>query len=316
MQLRAGVNECVKPASRKKPLTGDSTRRADDSTIGKSFMPFLIVFLIALNLAAQSSITVTLVKPEVLAKDVETFPLFNPDRQIHMRKLFEEAKCPEIHEVPLGKKPTPATIVCIWPGEKPEAIVVGAHFDKVKAGEGKIDNATGSVLLPHFMRALHSSPKQHTYIYCAFADEELGLLGSKALVKKGIPGREKDLFIEGVKAMVNVDSVATGNTSVALSASDQWLAAVAKSMAQALKLPLDFVNLHQVGMSDSASFATKGVPVIEFHSLDNDTFPILHTDRDTIAEFKADPYKDTYRLIAFFLAHLDTAIANRPVKEK
>jgi hypothetical protein len=278
-------------------------------------MPFLIVILFALNAIAQSSVTVTLVQSEILTQDVETFPLANPDRHARMRHLFEEAKCPALHEVPLGKKPIPATIVCVWPGEQADAIVVGAHFDKVKAGEGKIDNATGSVLLPHLVRALHSSPRRHTYIYCAFADEELGLLGSKALVKKGLPGREKDLFLKSVKAMINIDSVAAGHTSVALSASDQWLAAVAKSIADALKLPLEFVNLHQVGMSDGASFASKGVPDIEFHSLDNETFPILHTERDTMKEFKAEEYKNTYRFIAFYLAHLDTALLNRPVKK-
>jgi Zn-dependent M28 family amino/carboxypeptidase len=279
-------------------------------------MPFLILFLLAGNLVAQSSVSVALVQSEFLTRDVDAFPLANAERQAHMRKLFEAAHCPEIHEVPLGKKPVPATIVCVWPGSQPEAIVVGAHFDKVEKGEGKIDNATGSVLLPHLMRALHSSPKQHTFIYCAFAEEEQGLLGSKALVKKGLPGREKELFSQSIKAMINIDSVATGNTAIALSNSDQWLAAIARSIASALKVPLDFINVDQVGRSDGASFAAKGVPSIEFHSLTNETFPILHTERDTMKEFKADHYSDTYRLIAFYLAHLDTAILSRPVKKK
>lgn len=142
--------------------------------------------------------------------------------------------------------------------------------------------------------------------------EEKGLLGSQALVSKGIPGFEKKAFIANVAMMANIDSMAAGSTAVALSASDAWLAAIARSAAESLKAELRFINMHQVGLSDAASFAVKKVPSIEFHSLDNDTFPILHPKRDTMKEFRLQHYADTYRLLAFYLAFLDTNIEQRP----
>ncbi len=262
-------------------------------------------------LSAQSKLAVSLVEDSVLENALAHFPLANDERQQRMDALFRGAKCPELYAVPLGKKPVPATIVCVWPGEQAAAIVVGAHFDKVKAGEGKIDNGTGSVLLPYLMEALHREKRRHTFIYAAFAEEEVGLLGSQALVKKGIPGREGKALVASTKAMVNLDSLGLGETAIGVSNSDAFLVAKANVIAQALRLPLRFINVDLVGISDGRSFSSKQVPAIEFHSLDQETFPILHTNQDTMKALKMEQLARSYRLLAFYLAHLDTSLEQR-----
>ncbi len=267
-----------------------------------------LIILATLPSFAQSALSVSLAEPAVLESTLLNFPLKNDERQQRAQDLLTSAKCPEIAAVPLGKKPIPATIVCVWPGESSKAILVGAHFDKVKPGEGKIDNASGVVLLPFLMRALHSQPRRHTFVYAAFAEEEVGLLGSKALVKKGLPTKPAPEFLAALSAVVNIDSVGAGQTAIALSFSDKLLASAADQVARALKLPLRFINVDQVGQSDGASFRAKNIPTIEFHSLDQENFPILHSDRDTMAAFRASDYADTYRLLAFYLAQLDRSL--------
>lgn len=273
------------------------------------FMPLrssLIFLLLDLALWGQSAkITVDLIDIAPMEQRLRAFPLKNEERQGRARLLFEDLKCPKIVEVPLGKKEVPANVVCIYPGESQKTIWVGAHFDKVSAGEGKIDNATGVVLLSALAKSLASVPRRHTFVFSAFADEEKGLLGSAALVKKGIEGVKGKELMAGISAMVNIDSVGAGATAVALSASDKEFAGIAFKLAEKLQVGLRSVNLDRVGQSDGASFRKHGVRVIEFHSLDNSNWQILHSAKDTMEAFRGKEYHETYQLLAFFLAQLD-----------
>ena len=266
--------------------------------------PFLIFCFSVLG--QPTKITVDLIDVEPMVQRLRDFPLKNAERQARARLLFEDVKCPKIVEVPLGKKDVPANVVCIFPGENQKVIWIGAHFDKVSAGEGKIDNATGVVLLSALAKSLSSVPRRHTFIFSAFAEEEQGLLGSAALVKKGIDGVKGKELMSSISAMVNIDSVGAGVTAVALSSSDKELAGIAYKLSQQLQLGFRTVNVDQVGQSDGASFHKQGVRVIEFHSLDNSNWRILHSPQDTMEVFQAKEYHETYKLLAFYLAQLDS----------
>jgi len=102
--------------------------------------------------------------------------------------------------------------------------------------------------------------------------------------------------------MINIDSVGAGVTAVAMSQSDKEFFELAFRMAEKLGLDFRAVNVDQVGLSDGSTFAKNKVRVIEFHSLDNSNFHILHSDKDTMEAFRGKEYYSAYKLIAYLLA--------------
>jgi hypothetical protein len=261
--------------------------------------------LVCLSLRAEGPLRVTLAADQILESRLKDFPLANPDRQQRAIDLFRQSDCPKIVELPLGKKPYPANILCILPGENEKTILVGAHFDKVPPGEGKIDNASGVVLLSSLLLALKGEPRRHTFIFAAFAEEEIGLIGSRTLASKGLPDLKSKDFLASLSAMVNIDSVGAGVTAIAQSQSDKELGQYALAIGKAVDAPCRLVNVDQVGDSDGSSFKERKVRTIQFHSLDNDNFKILHSPKDTMQAFLPKEYYATYRLLAFYLAFLD-----------
>jgi hypothetical protein len=94
------------------------------------------------------------------------------------------------------------------------------------------------------------------------------------------------------------------------------LADALQNVANSMRLPLDVVNVHQVGKSDSDSFEDRHVPSVLIHSITQETFPILHSPQDQMSAIRFGDYYDTYRLLAAYLAYLDAKLdaddANRP----
>ncbi len=101
-------------------------------------------------------------------------------------------------------------VIGVLPGKSKagEVILFSAHYDHVPPGKsrrdsifnGANDNASGTAAL--LMLAKHFAKEnnnQRTIIFCAFAGEELGLLGSKDLVKK--------LNTDKIIAHINMDMV-------------------------------------------------------------------------------------------------------------
>lgn len=273
-------------------------------------LSLLLVLLSALPLIAAEPLRVDLMDADILIRRLTEFPIENAERQAQAVKLFESVNCPKIEMVPLGKKDVPANVVCTFPGETGRTILVSAHFDKVKDGEGKIDNGSGTIMLHGLARALRELPRRHTFRFVAFAEEEKGLLGSAALVKKGIEGLPGKEFLATISSVVNIDSVGSGTTAIALDQSDREIANILYQTAHLLKLEIRLINVSSVGHSDYASFRTKQIRGVEVHSLDNNTFPILHSKRDNMTALQAKEYAETYRLLAFFLAQLDRVLDN------
>jgi hypothetical protein len=65
------------------------------------------------------------------------------------------------------------------------------------------------------------------------------------------------------------------------------------------------MNVDQVGTSDQASFSAAKIPAIEIHSITLETYPLVHTIRDSFAALRMKDYADTYQLAAAYLAFLD-----------
>jgi hypothetical protein len=249
-------------------------------------------------LAAQR-IRYTPVLPSVLEERLKRVTRENKLREEVLRKLFEEAGCEQLSEQALKGLSTP-NVVCRLPGEGKLAIVVGAHYDKVADGDGVIDNWGGASLLPSLFESLKESPRRLTFLFVGFSDEEDFLRGSRAYVK-ALNREEKG----SITAMVDIDCLGLGPTKIEVNLSNKQLVDAAWIMARALKLQIAGVNMGRVGMSDAASFRDIKVPTLDFHSVTQETLPILNGRRDTAAALRMEDYIDTYRLIGAYLAYLD-----------
>jgi Zn-dependent M28 family amino/carboxypeptidase len=225
----------------------------------------------------------------------------NPERELTLKGLFEEAGCrgDRLIEQPVKRSQQP-NIICTLPGEGGGTIVIGGHFDFSGSGEGVVDNWSGAALLPSLYEALAGQARRHTLVFVGFTDEERGLTGSNYYVHE--LSQEQ---IAQVRAMVNLDSLGLSATKIWLSASDKKLAGMLAAVAASMKLPLTGLNIGAVGTTDSTSFAKKKIPVVALHSVTQETLSVLHSAKDSIAAVRMDDYYETYRLVAAYLAFLD-----------
>ena len=105
--------------------------------------------------------------------------------------------------------------------------------------------------------------------------------------------------------MVNIDSLGLSDTKVWVAHADKAMLEAAGVIARAAKLPVAGVNLGQAGDTDSRTFLDNKIPVIDFHSVTTETFPILHTPRDKISAVRLPEYENTFALLVAYLAYLD-----------
>lgn len=248
------------------------------------------------------------VEPAVIEERLRQVTDKNPKREKALQTLFEEAGCTgeQLAEQPVKGSRTP-NVTCTLKGTEDATVIVGAHYDKVDNGHGVVDNWSGASLLPSLFQGLHGKPRRLTFVFIGFADEEKGLIGSKFYVSR--LSKEQ---CETIRAMVNIDSLGLSGTKVWLSFADKRLAAGAFKVARSLDLPLAAVNVEKVGLSDAGSFREKKIPSIDFHSLTQETLPILHSPRDTFSAIQLPEYQKSFALLVAYLAYLDATWDTHP----
>jgi len=260
----------------------------------------LLLVLAAASLPAQRiSLKMDPIAEPRLWEHLERLPESNADRAEGLRKLFEEAGCPDLVDEKVRGAKLP-NIVCTLPGETTDVILVGAHYDKVKAGRGAFDNWSGASMLAALFEGVQEQPRKFTFRFVGFAAEEEGLIGSRSHARRY--GKKEPLQLS---AMVNIDTIGGAPASIWLSRADERLARGLLGVANALKLPVSAVNVEKVGSTDSESFRKKKVPVITIHSLTQELFPKLHSDEDQLEVVDREHYHQSYRLILAYLGYLD-----------
>lgn len=275
-------------------------------TEGRGALRRIALFIIAAAAphAATADVRISLTPRETVAARIRAVASDNKERGDELRELFSEAGCApsqlELQPVRHSREPN---VICTVPGESAARIVVGAHFDKVKAGLGVIDDWSGAALLPCLVESVRSTPRRHTFVFVGFTDEEKGLVGSAGYVRQ--LGKE---VLASIRAMIDFDSLGTGPTAVDAARANRQLLTLLLQSAASVKLPLQLINVGRVGTSDFAEFAEKHVPVLMMHSITQEQLGILHTNNDNMAAFRMDDYYQTYRLAAVYLSYLDATL--------
>ena len=229
-------------------------------------------------------------------------------REETLRDLFESAGCKEgaLDEQRVKGSRTP-NVVCTLKGAEEARVVVGAHYDKAGLGHGVIDDWSGASLLPSLFQGLRGRPRRLTFVFIGFTDEERGLVGSRDYVNHL---SKED--IARTRAMVNIECLGLSDTKIWLTRADKGLANAAAGVAHSLNLPLAVVNVDRVGNSDSEPFVYAHVPVIDFHSVTQETFSILHSSQDAFPALKRPEYERSYNFRTAYLAYLDTTLGSSP----
>ncbi len=237
---------------------------------------------------------------DVIEQRLRQFSKKDPERELRIRQLFDAAGCGDhLQEQPVKHEKLP-NVICTLPGTTNSVIVIGAHFDHVDAGDGVVDNWSGAALLPSLFESLKDAPRQHTFVFVSFTDEERGLVGSTFYVKQ-LSSDEASK----VEAMLDIDTLGLGPTKLWVSYSDPGLVKQFVAVASAMKLPVAGVNVEKVGDSDGHAFRSRKIPTVTIHSVTQETFGILHSSKDKLQAINLDNYYDTYKLIAGYLAVLD-----------
>lgn len=215
-----------------------------------------------------------LVKPDLVAERLREGSVAATERQGLVERLFREAGC-DVTLQAISKKS--ANVICDLPGETGVTLIVGAHFDFADRGEGIVDDWSGASMLVSLYQALKSSRSKHSYEFVAFAGEERGLLGSAEYVKQ-LSARSNF----PPQAFINLECLGLTPPKVWLRRSTPILVQRLVEIANAMHISLEAVNVDNVGDDDTHSFLSKRVPVISIHSITQQKFHILHSDRDNL----------------------------------
>ena len=219
------------------------------------------------------------------------------DRKVRMRSRTKEASVAIDNLVGLLRGGDPVL--------QAEFVVVGAHYDHVGIdGRGRIacgadDNASGVAGMLEIAEAMALAGPRRSVLFCAFAGEEDGLLGSQAFC--GDLPVPKDKIV----GMVNLDMIGRGDAGevavlgiVQNPALDKVLARARKLKASGLREVVTRQGEELFERSDHYSFHKIGVPVLFFfEGLPIEKNPDYHTWRDTLDKIDTDKMLNTTRFV-------------------
>ncbi len=245
---------------------------------------FRIIAVVGLLIGSclAKKLEVSLVAETLVKSRLESGVVGARERQAAISDLFASAGC-SVEEQRIDKHS--GNVICTLPGETTSTIVVGGHFDFAEHGQGIVDDWSGSSLLPSLYQALKGRPRQHTYVFVAFAGEERGPVGSSRYVKKLLSDQKA-----GVRAFVNLECLGLTPVKVWVHRSTPALVSRLSEVARAIQVPIQGVNVDRVGDDDTHPFLSAHIPVISIHSVTQETYGILHSDRDRLDAINLDDY--------------------------
>lgn len=254
-----------------------------------------LVLILSLPIAAQTTKFST---EEEIKKDINAVVCKNDERLEAVKKLFQNAGATDA-EMKVEKAKSVENLIVTLKGKTEETVVIGAHYDKVAAGCGAIDNWTGIVILANLYRTMKDFSTQKTYVFAAFGKEELGLLGSDEMARS-IPKEKRENYC----AMINFDSFGFTYPQAMSNISDGKLIELAKETAKELNLPFGKAAI-ELASSDSDSFRQQKIPGISFHGMSGNWQNYLHSAADKVENVNAKSVYIGYRYGLIYLSKVD-----------
>lgn len=214
-----------------------------------------------------------------------------------------------------------ANVAATFPGltRPDEFVLVGAHWDCIAypesdadssvRAEGAVDNATGVAALVELARLLVDRPLERSVKVIFFANEELGMTGSR---------RERDHWNantdgDSLVCMINVDMLGYDPDAIDASLICNTLTApLAAEVLPAMRAATDSMavdslletNYGQSGGSDHLQFWYYGLPAMWLHEGPDDPFPHANSDLDTRDAVQLDVLADGTRALVAAVVQL------------
>lgn len=161
-------------------------------------------------------------------------------------------------------------------------------------------------IVNNLMRYFTRHQPEYTLEFVAFAEEETGMSGSLAYVRK----LEQNVDAEPVMAMINVDTL--GLKPVVIDKqSSPGLACLARNTAQALDVEFSQSRWNKI-VGDWEPFARVGIPVLNLHSVDARNIHRIHSRKDTRANVDVDLMEEAYDLVLNVILNLSAAHVQKP----
>jgi Peptidase family M28 len=272
---------------------------------GKALI-FQVIILILCGACLAQKVQFTPADKSIVLERMKNIPGTNAERAARLKELFASVGCngSSLFEQRVDGADTP-NIICRLGTAENDAVIVGAHYDRISSASRPLDNWSGASLLPALYQSLRQRKRNHSFIFVAFADNGNNPAGADLFARQLTPSE-----VNRAEAMVNIDALGLSPTKVWTAHSDKDLVHALIVMVYALKLSASQIDIAAVGHTDSDAFAARHIPQITIHSL---TQQNVATGATT--QFRPNNYYDTYRLLCGYLAYLDQTLKPRPHSE-
>lgn len=264
-------------------------------------LPQITVWLIlSLLVFAGNAVSQTVIisTEDDIKANVALAPCKSQERLKNVKMLFAQMGVKE-SEISTEKFREGENLVVEKKGSSAETIIVSAHYDKVQDGCGAIDNWTGIVIIANLYKTFAQLSTNKSYKFVAFDKEELGLLGSRAMVK-AIP---KENYPQ-ICSVVNIDSFGFAMPHSPRNMSNSKMTKLAKSTAEEMKIDFADAAIEDAD-ADSSSFLAKKIPAITFDGLSNNWQKFLHSSNDKVENVNPQSVYIGYRFTLNYLAKID-----------
>jgi len=159
-------------------------------------------------------------------------------------------------------------VIALKKGDSSQEIVIGAHYDSGKQGDGVDDNASGVAVILEVAKRIANMQTPYSIRFIAFGSEENDLDGSYYYT-----ARMEEKHVENTSAMVNLDSLAAGDITYVYSDEGEkaflrdWVLDWAGENGVPLQT-IQNVDLLNEGnyVADYGAFKDRGIPYIYFEA--------------------------------------------------
>jgi Zn-dependent M28 family amino/carboxypeptidase len=184
-----------------------------------------------------------------------------------------------------------ANVIAIVPGQRPDVILLGGHYDTKYFKEfrfvGANDGGSSAALLLELTRRLAAAPREFTYWVVWFDGEEARVSWTAADSLYGSRRLAAELTRTGrlPRAMVLVDMIGDRDLGILRDTySTPWLTELVWATAARLGHGRHFLSTAMAVEDDHAPFLHAGVPAVLLIDFD---YPPWHTAEDTLDKVSA-----------------------------